>query len=163
MYALALHQFPFTMVISSQAHETGTHTWRATLDCHEVLDQGLIKRIGDGTSTKIWSDGWIPHHFGARSLTPIDGHDVTTASDLLSARGQWKTLSVKTLFRCMQQYEDVWAWEHGKHGIYSVRLAYRILDTARIRGNDVNVASASGDDAWKKIWKLKVPPKVRVF
>jgi hypothetical protein len=78
--------------------------------------------------------------------------------------GQWKKdLSGETLFRWMQRYEDVWTWEHEKHGIYSVRSSYRILDTARIRGNDVNVASASGDDAWKKIWKLKFPSKVRVF
>jgi hypothetical protein len=74
MYALALHQFAFTMVISSQAYERGTQATpgreRSLMVAREVLDQGLIKTIGDGTSTNIWSDGWIPHHFGARPLTP---------------------------------------------------------------------------------------------
>jgi hypothetical protein len=58
------------------------------------------------------------------------------------------------------QVEDVWAWEPKKHGVYSVRSAYRLLDRTRIRNSDVNVASVSENEVWKKIWKLKVPPKI---
>lgn len=35
------------------------------------------------------------------------------------------------------QNEDVWAWEPKKHGVYSVRSAYRLLDMVRIRENEV--------------------------
>ena len=65
-----------------------SHTWRGILAGREVLTQGLIKRIGDGTSTGIWRDRWLPNHFGGKQLTPEDGQQVSMVSDLL-ADGQW--------------------------------------------------------------------------
>jgi len=38
-----------------------------------------------------------------------------------------------------------------------------LLDRTRIRNSDVNVASVFENQVWKKIWKLKVPQKIRVF
>lgn len=61
------------------------------------------------------------------------------------------------------QSEDVWVWEPEKFGFYSVRSAYRLLDRARTRGGATDGPSGSGTATWKKIWKLKVPPKIRVF
>lgn len=50
-----------------------SHTWRAILAGKEVLVRGLIRRIGNGASTNIWTDRWIPGHFDARPMTPRDG------------------------------------------------------------------------------------------
>lgn len=58
----------------------------------------------------------------------------------------------------------MWAWEPEKHGVYSVvRSAYRLLDARRIGDNGVNLSSVLENEIWKKIWRLKVPPKIRVF
>ena len=43
------------------------------------------------------------------------------------------------------------------------KSAYKLLDRSRIRGNEVNTASVSENEVWKKIWKHKVTPKLRVF
>jgi hypothetical protein len=59
--------------------------------------------------------------------------------------------------------EDLWAWEPGKHGIYSVKFVYKLLDTRRQQLEDVEAVVTSGDESWYRIWKLDVPPKVRVF
>lgn len=40
-----------------------SQTWGAILAGREVLGQGLIKRIGDGSLTNIWRDRWLPQHF----------------------------------------------------------------------------------------------------
>lgn len=61
------------------------------------------------------------------------------------------------------QYEDTWAWEPEKHRVYSVRSAYRLLDMVRVKETNVQDASTSGSSVWKKVWKLKVPPKIKVF
>ena len=58
---------------------------------------------------------------------------------------------------------NVWAWEPERHGCYSVESAYRLLDEARI-GEAVGLeADGSGSSVWGKIWKLQIPPKVKVF
>jgi hypothetical protein len=60
--------------------------------------------------------------------------------------------------------EDFWSWEPEKHGTYSVRSAYRLLERRRRQIEDVNVPNASSADGdWENVWSLDVPPKVRVF
>jgi hypothetical protein len=40
----------------------------ALIEGREVLTQGLIRRIGDGTSTRIWTQNWLPPD---QSMRPI--------------------------------------------------------------------------------------------
>lgn len=101
----------------------------------EVLVQGLIKRIGDGSSTNInWRDRWIPNHFRARPLTPEDRQAVSRVSDLLLANGQWDVDAIRQCFIPVDaaailrippgpQFQDIWSWEPEKHGLYSVKSA----------------------------------------
>lgn len=42
--------------------------WRAVLEGRDVLVQGLIRRIGDGQTTIIWQQNWIPR---ASNMRPI--------------------------------------------------------------------------------------------
>lgn len=66
-------------------------------------------------------------------------------------------------FRTRAPGQDVWAWEPEKHGFYSVRSTYRLLNQERIRRMTPQEASISETAIWKVNWKLKLPPKVRVF
>ena len=63
--------------------------------------------------------------------------------------------------------EDVLAWNYEKTGIYSVKSAYRALVTQKeqsaLEEGLVMGTSASDEQMWKSLWKLKVLPKVRVF
>jgi hypothetical protein len=160
--------------LTSTRKRHASQTWRAILAGREVLSSGLIKRIGNGSKTNIWRDRWLPNHFGGRPLTPAEGHSVSSVSGLLSENGQWNedlimqnfipvdaAVIMRTPTRILG--EDVWAWEPEKHGVYSVKSAYRLLDKARIFNSDEQAASGSGNPCWQKIWKLKVPPKIRVF
>lgn len=151
-----------------------SHNWRAILVGREVLTQGLIKRISNGTSTSIWRDRWLPNHFGGKPITPENGQQLSMVSDLMLPDGQWDEDVIKQNFVPVDAaailriparpwFEDVWAWEPGRHGVYSVRSAYKLLDARRIYDNGVGVAGVSGNEVWKKIWSLKVPPKIRVL
>jgi hypothetical protein len=79
--------FHDTDFMRSTRKKHASRTWRAILAGKEVLQKGMIKRIGDGSSTNIWSDRWISKHFDARPLTPRDGHVVSLASDLVTTSG----------------------------------------------------------------------------
>jgi hypothetical protein len=37
-----------------------SYTWRSIWQAKELLSQGLIWRVGDGKSIKIWEDCWLP-------------------------------------------------------------------------------------------------------
>jgi len=43
-----------------------------------------------------------------------------------------------------------------------VQSAYRLLDTACIKNTELQDAGGSGDTCWQKLWKLKVPRKIKV-
>jgi ribonuclease HI len=64
---------------------------------------------------------------------------------------------------------DFWAWQYDKMGIFSVRSAYKMMEETRRRrvdwleGREAS-SNVEGEDAsWKKLWKLKVPSKLRIF
>ena len=43
--------------------------WRAILDGRDILAHGIIRRIGDGKSTGIWTHNWIPRESFKRPIT----------------------------------------------------------------------------------------------
>jgi hypothetical protein len=59
--------------------------------------------------------------------------------------------------------EDCLAWEPEKHGLYSIKSAYKLLFTGRQQEAHVSQATSSGDPIWRILWKIEVSPKVRVF
>jgi len=139
----------------------------------EILQKGMIRRIEDGGSTNIWQDRWIPMHFDARPLTPRADQEIDLVSDLLTESGHWNEELIRESFipvdarailrlPVRQQGEDWWAWEPEKHGVYSVKSAYRKLATEHNQGDTLQ-PQASGDVSWQRIWGLDVPPKVKVF
>jgi hypothetical protein len=108
-------------------------------------------------------------HFDSRPITPNVAHNVNRVSELMTEAGRWNEDIIKSIFLPIDarailripvrpQEEDWWAWEPEKHGEYTVKSAYRMLAAPQ-----TFQASASGDESWKRIWKLQVPPKVKVF
>lgn len=64
-----------------------------------------------------------------------------------------------------QQDRSAWAYE--KSGVFSVRSAYRMLSekVSWPRTSSKGASTVAGDQEpiWRKVWKLNMPPKVRVF
>ena len=54
-----------------------------------------------------------------------------------------------------QQGADWWVWKQDSSGIYSTRTAYKFL-LGEIRGE-------SEDGTFSHLWRLKIPPKAKVF
>ena len=146
----------------------------------KALECGLIRRIGDGESTNIWNDRWIPGAIGGRSICPKPGALATRVSDLLAADGSsWDDAALNDNLLAMdaqavkriplgRHQGDFWAWSGERHGLYTVRSAYRMLVEKEAHERDhregrASISAASHDPYWQKLWKCKVPPKIRVF
>lgn len=147
---------------------------RSNLAGREVLKKGLIRRVGDGSETRIWHDNWLPNHFGGRLITPEDGQEIQLLSDLIKASGAWNDGLIRGIFFPVDAYailkipisgrgEDFWAWRAEKHGHCSVKSAYRMLLEERSWAVASPNATTSAEPEWKTVWLLDIPLKLRVF
>ncbi|XP_074291949.1 uncharacterized protein LOC141618767 [Silene latifolia] len=116
-----------------------SYTWRGILEARKVLDRGLRRRIGDGLSTRVWSDAWIPKAQSGRVLSPCGpGIENMLVADLMKDHG-WRHDQLESLFLPFERSRianirlsltrpcDTWFWQLEKDGVYSVKSAYREL------------------------------------
>lgn len=128
----------------------------------------------------MWQDRWIP---GAIGLRPVCSKPTTSAvrvCDLISTDGRsWDETALEQNLLHMdaqavrriplgRRQSDFWAWSGERHGLYSVRSAYRMLMEQETQERDHGEgraahSAANNDPHWLKLWRCKIPPKVRVF
>lgn len=166
--------FPESDFLEAQLGKKLSYTWRSLMAAREVLRCGLRWNIGNGQSTRIWVDKWIPtpNSFKVGSPQPqnFEGKLVETLLDQESCG--WDTNVVKSIFLpheveailsipispSFPEDEVIWAWT--KKGDLIVKSAYQVayqwLAEAWGRG-------AGGEESnprrkkefWKAIWELK--------
>lgn len=82
--------FHDTDFLSATRKKHASQTWRAILAGREVLTKGLVRRIGDGSTTDIWHDKWIPNHFNGIPLIVPNGEQFNSVSEPIAPSGGWK-------------------------------------------------------------------------
>jgi hypothetical protein len=78
------HQGDF---LTARKKKNSSHTWRAILAGRTALEAVLIRRIGDGKSTHIWADRWIPGAIGRKPLCRKEDVTEKIVSDLMEPDG----------------------------------------------------------------------------
>jgi hypothetical protein len=73
-------------------------TWTAISYGLELLKKGLIWRIGNGRSVRIWRDSWIPKDSYCKTLTPQRNRRIRKVSNLVDDNGIWKTELIRNIF-----------------------------------------------------------------
>jgi len=94
--------------------------WR--IDGKDVLAQGIIRRIGTGESTKIWSTNWLPRDGLLRLLSPAAADPPQLVSELIDpTTASWDRQKVTRFFNSIdaevicsiplstRRQDDVWA------------------------------------------------------
>jgi hypothetical protein len=101
---------------------------------------------------------------GQRRSLPDIAHTHTLYSESPQNRNRLPTYSQGQPSRTME--EDILAWAHERSGCYSVHSAYRLLkkeETRRAQEKASRGGTSGGDQWWKALKKIEVPPKVRIF
>ena len=167
--------YPNSDFMSASNKRNSSHTWRAILHGRETLKLGLIKRVGDGASIKIWEDPWIASNHGYRPIIRLPGATATKVEDLIDhENGTWNQEALESNFVAPDIHairampisnwgDDVWAWEKEKNGHFIVRSAYKILSKCAWQSDVPSSSGETGGNFWKKLWKMAVPPKVKKF
>jgi hypothetical protein len=85
--------FPHGTIMDARHSARASYAWKSILNARHVITKGTWWRIGNGLSTKIWSDKWLPPPSSGKPLTPpcILPHDACFSTLILDAPGMWNT------------------------------------------------------------------------
>jgi len=141
-----------------------------------LLSHGIIWRIGDGTSIKVWGDNWLPNigslTFHSGLSLPCDAKVANLIN--VSVKGWNYALIdnsfsayvaniIKNISLCRSLPPDKIIWNGTLNGVFSVKSAYHIaLDLLRRKNGECSSSSGSSE-FWKKIWAVKAPNALKKF
>lgn len=154
-----------------------SQTWQAIVHGFELLKKGLVWRIGNGQSVRIWRDSSIPHPVGRPPITQQGRCCLRRVSKLLDEHGAWHETLLQQYFLPVDVQEilkikasprlgaDFLAWGAERTGIFTVRSVYWLALEDKLCPSSV-AASRAPDGrraVWALLWRCPAPPKVRVF
>ena len=91
--------FPHSEFLEAQLGSHPSHIWRAIIEGRETLRQGLIRRIGDGETTRIWDSNWIPRKENMRPIVSLIAHSPQIVSVLIdSVNACWNYPLIEQIF-----------------------------------------------------------------
>jgi ribonuclease HI len=169
--------FPHDSFLSAELGNRPSYVWKSLFFARELLEDGLVWRIGDGSNVKIWKDRWLPTPitYAVQSPPKVIPEDSLVATLIDQEAHTWNLGLINSIFNpeeakviasmplCPSLPPDKLVWQGTTDGIFSVRSAYHMgmENTLRVRG------SASGESfdnrIWKTIWKMEVPNSVKMF
>ncbi|GJN21135.1 hypothetical protein PR202_gb08585 [Eleusine coracana subsp. coracana] len=173
--------FPHRDFLEATVGANPSRVWRAIMDGKDVLKQGIIRRIGSGSSTNIWQSNWLPREGFLRPLCSLVDQPPQWVSELITQDRQWNKELLRDVFIpmdieaiesipiCTASQEDFWGWQYEKNRIFSARSAYRMLvHTSDRRSAWIEHRAGISDlkaveKDWTEIWKVQVSSKIRVF
>jgi hypothetical protein len=154
-------------------------TWQGIMAGLENFKRGCIWRVGDGSQINIWEDAWIPTRPSKRMMTPQGTILVTMVNDLINPMaGSWDEELIRSLLWSVDAnrileipmaplgMEDFVAWQHTKNGLFTVKSAYHAewdYQFGRKEKRTLKVERSEISPVWKKLWKLNVPAKIKIF
>jgi hypothetical protein len=108
--------------------------WKAILGSWDALKVGLIKRLGNGQTTSIWNENWLPRSTRLRPDAPKAAHPPLVVSELTDATSlewrydildelfiQWTRMEViKSIPPTTTNQTDSWGWHYERFLGYSL-------------------------------------------
>ncbi|XP_030508975.2 uncharacterized protein LOC115723630 [Cannabis sativa] len=149
-----------------EAKQSDSMLWKAILRARTTLGKGICRKIGDGNSTSIWFDPWVPGDIRQPTPSVDDAGTISLVSNFITDQ-QWNAELVKRWFRREdakriinislpgRPVRDSWLWLPSTNGEFTIKSAYKLLKN----GNHSN----EGDGKWKSIWGAKIHNRLKMF
>lgn len=142
----------------------------------EVVNEGTAWRIGNGRGVSITADRWVGVKDAKKvsSIMPPELTNATVENLINVEHKRWREELIYEYFQpneakklamplSSQLPEDIRVWRFTKHGFFTVRSAYhsavRLYSTVAAR----QASSSSISMMWKKLWEIKVIPRIKMF
>lgn len=160
--------------------ESSLYPWRRILHGRELLEKGMVKRIGNGRTTRVCTENWTEDPTPRQPMyRPDTVVDLTLlVSDLLIPNTTfWDVQKVRQLIidedseailnmKPALHLEDMLVWGLTRDGTYSSQTGYKLIDSLRnSQASEHRSLSPPPIEKhlWSNIWKLKTSPKIKHF
>ncbi|XP_027067657.1 uncharacterized protein [Coffea arabica] len=151
------------------------------MSAREELQWGIRKRIGNGLSTRIWEDQWIPNQpLGKPTTAKPEECQIQKVVDLIEDYRWNRNLIFKNFKRgdaesilkiptSMTGREDNTLWIGNQNGEYTMQSGYKSIQAkkeqeGRERGNGIESSSSQRrHHMWRVLWSLNISHKIKIF
>ncbi|XP_062080982.1 uncharacterized protein LOC133785782 [Humulus lupulus] len=148
-------------ILSYMPKQNDSRLWKGIMRSVSLLKKGLGRRIGNGNSTSIWYDNWLPTT-PHRPVPLMDAsYGVSWVSQFIENK-MWNVAKLSQWFAKedmeritkinipMEDKEDNWIWLHDPIGNFSIRSAFTMPFVGQSQGAE-----------WKCIWKSKIHTRLK--
>ena len=162
--------------MEASVHPRSSFAWQSILQARDVIDQGVVWRVGDGESINIWEHSWLLNLSNSWVISPQNSTAAEYVKDLFfEDRRVWDSGLVERIFWPWEAetilrilvYEgsvtDKLIWPLTPNGDFSIRSAYRMLESTARSSNPYSSSMDEVSKVWKGIWKIKTPNKICHF
>uniref|UniRef100_A0A803QHJ4 Reverse transcriptase domain-containing protein n=1 Tax=Cannabis sativa TaxID=3483 RepID=A0A803QHJ4_CANSA len=152
--------------LQMEAKASDSILWKAILRMRDDLQRGICRKIGNGNSTSIWFDPWVPGETRQPPPRVESTGGVSLVSNFISD-GQWNEDMVRQWFREEDARRilninlprvltnDSWLWLPEPSGNFSVSSAYKLLK---------NIGSGVEEDKkWRLLWGSKIHNRLKML
>jgi hypothetical protein len=89
--------YPIGKLLVAKLGHRPSLAWRNIISALDLLEEGLIWRIGDGSSVHIWGDRWIPYPstYKIQSPCPVEGREAMVSSLIDHSSSSWNIQKVR--------------------------------------------------------------------
>ncbi|XP_060962217.1 uncharacterized protein LOC115711062 [Cannabis sativa] len=161
--------YPHDSMLNASLGANPSYIWRSIHESQSLILDGAKIRVGVG-DIEVLNLPWLGDDINPFVTSSHPALDQSKVRQLMSPNGQcWDVELVSDLFNHRDASvimntpinvgrSDNYYWKHEHSGFYTVKSAYKVIQL-----NKGNWGHEMEDLVWKKLWKIKIPPKVLHF
>ena len=164
--------FPNCTFMDAELGSNSSYVWRSSLVAREIICEGPKWEVGDGRTIGVTTHKWLSH----KPIFLGEQQPALKVKDLKdSDTGQWDREKIFGLFAHRTRMEimstplrrtntrDVLIWKENKSQSFTVKPAYQVAFRMKETTQIEHSTARTERHLWRKLWRLNVPPKVRMF
>lgn len=167
--------YPHTDYLRATTRNYASYGWRSLQEGKSLLHHCLRVRLGNGESTRIWEDPWLPTLPPRPANGPALDRNMKVADLWLPNKREWNPVVfegvlnpedqayAKELYLSQYIVKDTYEWAYTSNAKYTVRSGYWVATHIDVIEEDI-IQPPYGSIALKqKQWKLPIAPKIQHF
>lgn len=160
--------FPNSSFLQAKLGNNPSFIWSSIMETQEIIRRCSRWRVGNGLEILVWKDRWLPDkHNSMVESVPFPYTFNATVFSFLNAQGtEWDVDIIQEIFTdrdaklilsiplLATNKDDKLIWAMEENCRFTVKSCYRAI-TQNLPREEMKT--------WAKVWKLNLPPKVKVF